>query len=117
MHKCFFKLKIMKTFNEKRQFYKERQEVYDLVKTCKDNKYRHINLCGIDYNICSKEFASHVLLYCKRTKRPEVFGWHDDHKLATTQTDSIRISSSKAESSVLLYLSLDDGSVIFAPLV
>lgn len=107
----------MKSFQQKKKFYKERQEIYDLVKTCKDNKYRHINLFGINYNICSKEFASHVLLYCKRTKRPEVFDWYNGHKLATNQTDYIRISSVNAESSVLLYLRLDDGSVTFAPLV
>lgn len=101
----FFNKFDMKTFKEKKRFYKERQEIYDKVKLCQGQLNKPIELFGKIYQTSLKEHSNYVLIYCKRTKRPEIFDYYNDHKLASNLTDSIRLSSSRAKSSVLLWLS------------
>jgi hypothetical protein len=54
----------MKTFKEKKAFYKERQELYDLAKRAKDENLRQVSIQGNAFDVSDRENANHVLLYC-----------------------------------------------------
>lgn len=97
-----------KTFKEKKDFYKERQIIYDKVKEAKEKDLNEIELFNKKYQIVSKEQADHVLIYSKNMKRPIIAYYHGRREAVFFKKFNLFLSSEKAKSSVLLYLKLDE---------
>ncbi len=95
----------MKTFKEKKQFYKERQEIYDNVSYCKKNNISTFVLEDRIFDIVDREIANYVLVYIKTKKRPMLLEYYDDHQVASNKDITIHLCNSrKSQTFVLLYL-------------